>query len=101
MAKRKKIDWPVIFAEQKKSGQTIAVFCNERGIHPTNFYKNKRKHEDINFIELKSLSSESKKKTLSTGQPIALKIQDYSIELHEGFNKTLLTELLTVLKECN
>ncbi len=47
-------NWPKLIEEQKQSGKTIADFCNEKGIHYTSFYKNRKKLQGSRFVEIKN-----------------------------------------------
>jgi len=92
MAGRIKHNWPELIKEQKLSGETVDAFCKARKIHWTSFYKNRKRLNASNFVELKV----NKKKT-EFEEPITLKYGEYTLILPPGFCKQTLGEVLSVL----
>jgi len=92
MSERIKRNWPEIIKDQETSGKTIAIFCKERGIHYTAFYKNRKQLKSNNFVEVKI-----KNEVKESGHPITLKYGEYSVILPPGFCKQTLSEVLSVL----
>ena len=92
MAGRKKHNWPELIKKQKTSGETVNTFCKNRGIHYTSFYKNRKRLQSGNFIEIKVNRMERKPE-----HPITLKHGKYSLILPPGFCKQALVEVLSVL----
>lgn len=92
MSERIKRNWPEIIMDQEISGETIAVFCKERGIHYTFFCKNRKQLKSKNFVEVK-INNEVNE----SGHPITLKYGEYSMILPPGFCKQTLSEVLSVL----
>jgi len=87
-------NWPKLIEEQKHSGKTIADFCNEKGIHYTSFYKNRKKVQGSRFVEIKI-----KEKQPVSEQPLILKYKDFSLEIPTCFNKQTLKDFLSVMGE--
>ena len=92
MAGRKKHNWPELIKEQELSGETVDTFCNEKKIHYTSFYKNRKRLKSSNFVEIKI-----NKKKRELDEPITLKYGKYSIVLPSGFCKQTLKDVLSVL----
>jgi len=87
-------NWPKLIEEQKHSRKTIAEFCDEKGVHYTSFYKNRKKLLRSHFVEIKN-----REKQPVSDQPITLKYKDFSIEIPTCFNKQTLKDFLSVLGE--
>jgi len=92
MSERIKRNWPELIKEQETSGKNIDAFCKERGIHYTTFYKNRKRLQSTNFVEVKV-----NKRERETGHPITLRYGEYSVILSPGFCKQTLNEILSVL----
>ena len=94
MSERIKHNWPELIKEQETSGETVDAFCKERGIHYTSFYKNRKRLQSDDFVEVKV-----KKKERESDHPITLKYGKYSVILLPGFCKQTFSEILSVLGE--
>lgn len=92
MSERIKRNWPELIKEQERSGKTINAFCKERRIHYTSFYKNRKRLQSNNFVEVKINN-----KVRESGYPITLKYGEYSVVLPPGFCKQTLSEVLLIL----
>ncbi len=86
-------NWSELIEEQKLSGKSISEFCNEKGVHYTSFYKNRKKLSKSSFIEIKP--HKKKSKVLET--EIRLKYKDFSLKIPLRFNKQSLKEILLVI----
>ena len=92
MAERKKHNWSELIKKQELSGETVNAFCKKRGIHYTSFYKNRKRLQSSNFVEIKVNKKEPKLE-----EPITLKYGEYSLILLPGFCKQTLGDVLSVL----
>ena len=87
-------NWPELFEEQKQSGKTISEFCEEKGVHYTSFYKNRKKLRKNNFVEIKQKAPAVKKQ----GAFLTLRYHDFSIDLEAGYDRQSLTDLIKILR---
>jgi len=93
--RRTKDQWQALFSEQKKSGKTIACFCQEKEIQTKKFYRKKKELNDTSsFVKIPVNSLRA--------QAIKIKIGDVTIETEPGFNeKELQTVIRIVLEALN
>ncbi|WP_425473398.1 IS66 family insertion sequence element accessory protein TnpA [Thiospirochaeta perfilievii] len=76
-------DWKELIVEQENSGKSIDIFCNEKGIHNTAFYKNRKKLQKTNFVEIKENTKSSPVSNIES--PIILSYGEFTIHLTTGF----------------
>jgi transposase-like protein len=96
--------WEAIFTEQASSEMSIAAFCRERDIRPTQYYwwrrrlKSDKSQSDATegFIELLSASGHTS--TSSSGIKLIYDNR-FSLQLDPGFDPTTLKQVLAVLTE--
>jgi hypothetical protein len=94
-------EWEQRIDDYKSSGQTQAKWCEANGIsiHQFNYWKKRIKNqqmdkEDNSWVPL--VIEDSKPFQCES---LLIKIGSVSIEVNPGFNPTLLTEAIKVLKE--
>jgi hypothetical protein len=68
-----KHDWAKIFADQKKSGLSIANYCRKNRIHQNMFYKNRKKQE-IGLVEIKKSSNQGLEEVLVITKGIQIRV---------------------------
>lgn len=96
--------WQTIFEEQAHSGKSIAAFCEEREIRPTQYYWWRRRlnNDPIQsnvtegFIELFTASGNT-----SGRSSVITLICDhrFRLQINPGFDPTTLKQVLAVLSE--
>lgn len=96
MKTRQVRNWSELISEQENSGKSIDEFCKEKGIHYTSFYKNRKKLEKSNFVEIKKRTKPHPVQIEE--DPIILNYGTFSITLKSGFNKKTLLDVLSVLE---
>jgi len=85
MPKRVKRDWPAVFDEFRRSGQTIKEFCMAKGMSQSLFYRRRKDHSGgcqsamsslrrSDFIELQPTSASRWSAAIAFGSQIELSI---------------------------
>lgn len=93
---RTKEQWKDIILKQSESNKSVRLFCKEKSIHPTFFYRKKKEFENAKqeFIKVPV--------KISGSVPICIKIKNIIIEPKNGTtSKKLLFVIRTVLKAVN
>lgn len=96
--------WRGLVSEQTASGQSVAVFCRERGIREWQLYewkKRLRQEEEAQFlaVELKRSEAAFEAVPLVAGKAIEIRLPNrYSLMVEPGFDATHLRALLSILE---
>ena len=95
--------WSGLISEQSQSGQSIAVFCRERGLRAWQFYewkKRLRRHESGKFVEVQIAgSAELVRSTGARSRAIEIRLREgRSLVVEPGFDASHLRALLAVLE---
>lgn len=96
--------WEAVFKERAGSGMSIAAFCKERDIRPSQYYWWRRRLKNDTpqsnategFIEL--LSASGNTSVYSSGIKLICDNR-FSLQLDPGFDPTTLKQVLAVLAE--
>ena len=98
--------WEKCIKEYKESNMNISAWCKANNIKPTTFKnwlykdrdknKNKAKAEKAEWLPVEINNNDSLD---NTEQTITINVGCASINVKEGFNKKLLQEIITVIKE--
>ncbi|HWL13552.1 MAG TPA: IS66 family insertion sequence element accessory protein TnpB [Ureibacillus sp.] len=94
-------EWEQRIADYKSSGQSQAKWCEDNGIsyHQFGYWKKRLKDqhtEKANNSWIPVIIEEPKP---TRCESLLIKVGSFSIEVNSGFNSTLLTEVIKVLKE--
>lgn len=93
--------WRGLVSEQAGSGQSVAVFCRERGLRDWQFYDWKRRvreSESVKFVPVEVAAVEEQAATAS-GRAIEVRLgRGRSIAVEPGFDARHLRALLAVLE---
>lgn len=92
-------NWEEIIENHKQSGKSIEVFCNDIGIHPNTFYKNRQKLCNNGENKNESEVVEIKPVLAASGAPIILQTEKFTIKIPTGFNEAQLKSVLKVIGE--
>jgi transposase-like protein len=89
-------EWASICEQQKKSGQTVILFCREKGIHPNVFYRKQKQLRDGNprFIKVTA-------PTTIMNTPEMIRIGRIEIEARETISDDFLIRLIRCAIEVN
>ena len=104
--RRNRQQWRKIINEQRQSGLSIVGFCREQGIREKRFHywQRRLKVSSVPQQPAEVLDTDSSFIEMSFEKPemptvITLRHGRLSIELFRGFDKTCLTQILSVLEE--
>lgn len=94
MKRKTAIDWSALIAEYQKSGITVEEFCGRKNIHPSNFYRNRKKYQssDSALVQIQVPADRKQESNLS------IRIHDYIIEIPNTTDAVLLETTLRILK---
>lgn len=116
MKKKKSYDWNKLYAEYITSGLTINAFATSRGIPNTNLYRNFKRIAETNkktsgsdadditeFIPVTLVNDVTCEKApdhehCMQYNPITLTIKDCVITLSNSFDKSVLSDILEVIR---
>ncbi|MGA9668710.1 MAG: transposase [Terracidiphilus sp.] len=94
--------WRGLVSEQSQSGQTVSVFCRDRGLRDSLFYdwkKRIREVEAAKFVEVKVKDSSEQKKPVPKHPAIEVRLSTgRSLLVEPGFDASHLRALLAVLE---
>ena len=95
--------WRGLLSEQSQSGQPVAVFCSDRGLRRSIFYKWKKRIEEDDgsqFVEVKVLTcGRAERAEPSTSRAIEVRLKGgRSLVVGPGFDANHLRALLSVLE---
>jgi hypothetical protein len=94
--------WGGLVSEQSQSGQSVAVFCRERGLHARQFYewkKRLRDSESAKFVEVRVAPAGPVRATVARSNAIEIRLQKgRSLMVDPGFDASHLRALLLVLE---
>lgn len=96
--------WRGVASEQVASGQSVAVFCRERGIREWQLYewkKRLRREEEAQFLAVELQCSEAvvKSAPLVPNKAIEVRLaKRYSLMVESGFDAMHLRALLSILE---
>ena len=96
--------WETVFEEQATSKKSIAAFCKERDIRPSQYYWWRRRLKNDNpqsnategFIELLTASGNT---SVSSSDISLICDNRFRLQLNPGFDPTTLKQILAVLSE--
>jgi hypothetical protein len=96
-------NWGGLVSEQSQSGQSVAVFCRERGLHAWQFYewkKRLRDSESAKFVEVRVAAPAGPvQPTRARSNAIEIRLQKgRSLMVDAGFDASHLRALLLVLE---
>ena len=93
--------WRGLVSEQSSSGQSVAVFCRERGLRDWQFYdwkKRVRESEAVKFVAVK-VAAAREAAPMPAGGAIEVRVgRGRSIVVEPGFDARHLRALLAVLE---
>ena len=92
-------NWEEIIEKHRQSGKSIEVFCNDIGIHPNTFYKNRQKLRNTGENKNESAVVEIKPVIATLGVPIILQTEKFTIKIPTGFDEAQLKSVLKVIGE--
>jgi hypothetical protein len=94
--------WRELVCEQSQSGQSVAAFCNERGLRAWQFYewkKRLRESEAAKFVEVQVAPAESVRPAGAQSSAIEIRLREgRSLLVEPGFEASHLRALLAVLE---
>ena len=95
--------WRAIVSEQIASGQSVAAFCNERGLRAWQFYEWKKRLREpgsAQFLEVKvAAAAESEQPSRARSSAIEIRLREgRSLVVEPGFEAGHLRALLAVLE---
>ena len=80
-------EWKALITEKDQAGKTVANFCKEKGIHPSQFYRKQRElTRPGRFVQIKG--------PLKSNIPINIRVKDIIIEAKYGCSQEHLVEVL-------
>jgi hypothetical protein len=95
--------WQELVSEQIRSGQSVAVYCRERGLRQWQFYEWKKRLRDSDapeFVEVAvEPTSEIAQRPWKQGSAIEVRLRSgHSVVVKRGFDASHLRALLEVLE---
>jgi len=97
----KQKEWTGKISDFEKSGKTKEVWCEKNiiGIRQLNYWiKRLTKNPSTENLSKQWLPIEIKEEEISEAPPLSVKIGLATVEVHPGFDKELLLEVLKILK---
>ena len=101
----KRACWDAIIQDYLDSGMGYTSYCRAHGLiydhlsYYVRTYKEKQRHAgSASFVPVELSDAAISKHNLDSPSHLSLQYGEYKINLHEGFNRNLLLELLDTLR---